>query len=241
MSRKRRRNKKNKISNVIEKQADNLKKEIKEISPKPEKKEKKEIILEQKKAVTSSKPVWPEKVQQILDTGRYEVIGNILRKKGADVGFTLSDAFIASLENPKTLASFIKPEPQKEEIKEPEPEPVSEPEPEPVSEPEPEPEIEPEPEPEKHDAKYYQEQDNNQMKAFESWIEDQNGAITLSEVQREQAKEYLDTVEYFLAAIRKQLDEGNILTELGGACLMAYTDVCYTLRNVFSDFLYEDD
>ena len=96
MSRKRRRNKKNKLANPIEKQVDNLKKEIEEISPKKSTSEKKEIILEQKKVETSTSPKWPEKVQQILDTGEYEVIGNVLRKNGADVGFTLSPAFIAS-------------------------------------------------------------------------------------------------------------------------------------------------
>lgn len=214
MSRRKRKNKKNNkaLQSVVEKQVDNLKEQIKEIVPKAPVEKVSPQQIEPKQA-----PQWPSTVQQILDTGNYEIVGNILKKKGTDVGFTLSSTFINSLDNPKTLASFINPAPQSEKLPE------------------------PEPEPEKHDAQYYLSEDETEMGTFVWWLEEQSEPITLTKGAIEQAKEYLDTVEFFLHAIRKQLDEENPLTERGAKCLVYYADTCLELKKLFSEFLYEDD
>lgn len=214
MSRRKRKNKKNNkaLQGVVEKQVDNLKEQIKEIVPKAPVEKVSPQQTQPKQA-----PQWPSTVQQILDTGDYEIVGNILKKKGTDVGFTLSSTFINSLDNPKTLASFLNPAPQSEKLPE------------------------PEPEPEKHDAFYYQMEDKNSLKDFKFWLEKQPEPIALSEDKAKQALEYLDTVEFFLHAMRKQLDEGNDLTKRGAECLAINLDTCLSLKMLFSDFLYEDD
>ena len=215
MSRKRRKNKKNKIVSSIEKQADNLKEQIQSIVPDKSNTINQSTINLIETEQKEEKPQWPDTVQQILDTGNYEIVGNILKKKGTDVGFTLSSTFIDSLNNPKTLNSFLKKEPEQKEEKE--------------------------PEPEKHDAFYYQMEDERRIRYLAEWLINQVEPISLSEEQAEQAKENLDTVEYFLTAIRKQIEEGNVLTELGAQCLAVNLHTCATLKGLFKDFLYEDD
>lgn len=71
----------------------------------------KQEVIEVKEEVpvtdsVSEKTIHPL-IQKILDGGEYEIIGDMLRQRNGDVGFTINDEFIEKLENSDYLAKFI--------------------------------------------------------------------------------------------------------------------------------------
>lgn len=46
-------------------------------------------------------------IQKILDGGKFEIVGDMLRQRNGDVGFIINNEFIENLENPDYLSKFI--------------------------------------------------------------------------------------------------------------------------------------